>query len=353
MASKIRKELFIIVLVFIGMLAIQILEISDNVIAAQVPVRPASAPPGVLDDLKSSVPATRRDAAIRLGSLRARDGVRGLIEALSDKEAGVREAAAFALGQIADPGATGPLLRLLGDADPEVRASTAFALGMIGDHKAIKALSDALDDAESGVRSSAIVALGLMQDAEGVDEIIDVLNDPSFDVRYDCVWSLGQIGEPDAADHLRTALVSLDALHVSDSLREAFRQAVQSSLENLQEEERDPSGRPRRATQVPAPPRGSSQSKDSGKITRPAQLKQSVQPAPTERALRARVTGVVGVRALVGMSGHPVRAYVIRRLGYGLDQRAVEAVLQYKFDPPMQAGYSQTGWVDLDVKFSM
>jgi hypothetical protein len=57
------------------------------------------------------------------------------------------------------------------------------------------------------------------------------------------------------------------------------------------------------------------------------------------------------VRVLVEASGRAVRAYVTRRLGYGLDQRAIEAVLQYRFDPAIEAGLPQTSWVDLDVKF--
>src|SRR3982751_3682015 len=47
----------------------------------------------------------------------------------------------------------------------------------------------------------------------------------------------------------------------------------------------------------------------------------------------------------------PARAYVIRRLGYGLDQRAVEAALQYRFEAATQNGLPQSTWVDVEVKF--
>ncbi len=73
--------------------------------------------------------------------------------------------------------------------------------------------------------------------------------------------------------------------------------------------------------------------------------------ATTERALKAKVSGKVKLRVLVGADGRVVRAYVTRRLGYGLDQRAVEAVLQYKFDSEMQAGLPQTTWIDLEIRF--
>ncbi|HVG21847.1 MAG TPA: TonB family protein [Blastocatellia bacterium] len=316
--------------------------------AAQVPVKPAPTPPTILSDLKNTNPSTRRESANQLGALRARDAVRALIAALADKDATVREAVAFALGQIAATTATDPLLRVLADKDAETRASAAFALGMIGDRKAIPALSKALDDSDAAVRSSATAALGLMQDEQGVDEIIEMLGDASFDARYDAAWALGQIGEPDADGPLRASLAELDALRIPDGLREAFRQAIQYSLENLRTEEKAApaaSTRPRRATGV------IEESKRYSNATRPASVRKQVQPATTERAARARVSGAVGLRVLVGADGRPARAYVTRRLGYGLDQRAVETILQYRFDPALQSGLPQSSWVDMEVKF--
>jgi TonB family protein len=267
------------------------------------------------------------------------------METLSDKEATVREAAAFALGQIASPAATDQLLRVLSDKDAETRASAAFALGMIGSRKAIPALSKALDDEDASVRSSAITALGLMQDYDGVDDIIEMLADSSFDARYDATWALGYIGEPAADGPLRATLAELDALRMPDSLREAFRQAVQFALEDLRTGEKGVSTRPRRATGI------IDESKRYSNTTRPASVRKLAQPATTERAARARVSGAVGLRVLVGADGRAARVYVTRRLGYGLDQRAVETILQYRFDPPLLAGLPQTSWIDMEVKF--
>lgn len=316
--------------------------------AAQVSVRPAPTPPAILSDLKSKYASTRREAANQLGALRARDAVRALIETLSDKEATVREAAAFALGQIASPAATDPLLRTLSDKDTETRSSAAFALGMIGSRKALSALTKSLDDADAAVRSSAIVALGLMHDDTGVDDLIELLSDSSFDARYDATWALGYIGEPEAEGPLRGTLAELDALRMPDTLREAFRQAIQTSIDDLRTAEKGASGqssRPRRATGI------IDESRRYSNATRPMIVRKQVQAVTTERAARARVSGVVGLRVLVGADGRAVRAYVTRRLGYGLDQRAVETVLQYRFDPALQSGLPQTSWIDMEVKF--
>ena len=313
-------------------------------------VKPEPASPRLLSELRSKNVEARREAANELGATRARGAVRSLVEALTDKDASVREASAFALGQIADPAATGLLIPLLADRESSVRASAAFALGMIGSRRALEPLSYATGDPAAEVRSSAIVALGLMQDTQAVDEIIEALDDSSFDVRYDAAWALGQIGEPDAEEHLRGSIVTLDLLHVDDSLREAYRQTVQNSLESLRTEARamNPGGetnRPRRASGIVRDNRYAN-------AARPIGIKQSVRAATTDRAVRANVSGAVKLRVLVGADGRAVRAYVIKRLGYGLDQRAVEAILQYRFEPELLGGLPQSSWADMEVKFS-
>jgi TonB family protein len=317
---------------------------------AQVTVKGVAAPPGLVSALKSKDAAARRDAANRLGGMRARDAVRPLIEALMDKDTSVREAAAFALGQIADRRANEPLLSALREKDEEVRATIVFALGMLGERKSIKVLSNLLADTSAAVRSSATVALGLMQDGDAVDEIIDILDDPSLDVRYDAVWALAQIGEPDALDHMKAVLVNLDLVKVDDAALEGLRQAVQNSMEILQAKSEIRSARKRRANATTQPSGGSGKVVYSMEL-HPASVVQSVQPAPTERAVKAGVRGTVGIRVLVAADGRAVRAYVTRRLGYGLDQRAVEAAMQYKFEPAMQAGLPQTTWMEFEIRY--
>lgn len=312
--------------------------------------KPGAAPARLLSEMRSKDKSERREAANQLGVLRARGALRALVEALSDRDDSVREAAAFALGQISDPAATGLLIPLLADPEPSVRASTAFALGMIADRKATEALSFATGDSDAEVRASAIFALGLMRDEGAVDELIEALDDPSFDVRYDAAWALGQIGEPDAEEHLQGSLVTVDLLRIDDSQRQAFRQAVQYSIESLRTEAHakatDPrSSRPRRATGVVR------DNRYTPPPTRPLGIHKSVRPAVTDIALKAKAGGSVKLRVLVGADGKAVRAYVARRLGYGLDRRAVEAALQYRFDPQLEGGLPQTTWTDMEVKF--
>jgi TonB family protein len=327
---------------------------SNNVALAeaagfQVSARQSPIPRELQTQLKSKDPAKRRDAANELGVLRSQGAVRPLRDLLFDGDSTVREAAAFALGQIADPAATKSLIYVLADQDAHVRSSAAFALGMIEDTSAAEDLSNLLDDSEAEVRGSAIFALGLMHDDSAVDELIEALNDSSFDVRYDAVWALGQIGEPDAVEHLRASLLSLDLVQVPDSSREAFREAVQSALDNIQAQNGNRQGqssaRPRRA--------GGSQTaeKDAGHGSRFPAVRQSISPARTEAARGAGVNGPVSLKVMVAADGRAARAYVTHRGGYGLDRRAVEAVLQYKFDPGLRDGLPQSEWMTLELQF--
>jgi TonB family protein len=176
--------------------------------------------------------------------------------------------------------------------------------------------------------------------------LIDMLNDSSFDVRYDAAWALGQLNETDAIEPLRAAMTAIDGLTADTLLREEFRLQAQTSIERIQAQDAGYTPtRPRKATEgVIANNRYNNESN-------PAAIRKAVRLLPTERARAARVSGAVKVKVLVAADGRPARAYVTKRLGFGLDQRAIEAVLQYKFEPAMLSGLPQTGWVFLEVKF--
>ncbi len=309
------------------------------------PATPPAIAPALLADLKSLEVVRRRDAANELGSVRSKDAVPYLTPLLTDKEPTVREAAAFALGQITDSRATAALSKTLADKDTEVRAAAVFALGMIYDRKVAATISGMLNDPAAAVRSAAATALGVMEDEAAVDELIDLLDDPAFDVRYDAAWALGQIGDPDALDHLQAAIVAIDSLQVDNASREDFRLQAQQSIERIKAEQ---------ATRTPTRPRkieGVIDLNAYANSSNPAGIRQTVKAIATSRAIQSRITGAVRLKVLVAADGRPARAYVLKRLGYGLDLRAIEAALQYKFEPAMLSGLPQTGYIFIDVRF--
>jgi protein TonB len=58
----------------------------------------------------------------------------------------------------------------------------------------------------------------------------------------------------------------------------------------------------------------------------------------SDEARRAKYQGIVIVSIIVDAQGHPQNARVVRALGMGLDEKALEAVMKYKFKPAMKDG---------------
>src|SRR6185503_6505236 len=111
--------------------------------------------------LSSSDVEERRDAVMRLGSMRLAAASRAALPGLQDAEPIVRATAAKAIISIASDESAGLLLPLLNDKDEFVRRETAYALGHTRSRSATAALSERLlSDKEDGVRAAAAVALG-------------------------------------------------------------------------------------------------------------------------------------------------------------------------------------------------
>ena len=63
-----------------------------------------------------------------------------------------------------------------------------------------------------------------------------------------------------------------------------------------------------------------------------------VQPRFTPEAFERRVQGVVIVQTVIDREGNVTRVKVLKGLGYGLDESAVEAVKLWKFRPGTRNG---------------
>lgn len=59
----------------------------------------------------------------------------------------------------------------------------------------------------------------------------------------------------------------------------------------------------------------------------------SIQPEFSDEARKARYQGSMLVRLVVGADGLPRDLKVLRALGMGLDEKALEAVKQFRFRP--------------------
>jgi periplasmic protein TonB len=83
------------------------------------------------------------------------------------------------------------------------------------------------------------------------------------------------------------------------------------------------------------------------------QLVHSVHPEFTDEARQANYQGVVSIQLIVDANGNPENIQVIRHLGMGLDQKAIEAVRQYKFHPAMYQGHPVPVRLVVDVDFRL
>ncbi|HLI77337.1 MAG TPA: energy transducer TonB [Acidobacteriaceae bacterium] len=82
-------------------------------------------------------------------------------------------------------------------------------------------------------------------------------------------------------------------------------------------------------------------------------LTYSVDPEFSEEARKAKFSGNVEVYLWVDENGNPSHVKVVRGVGMGLDEKAVEAVRQYKFKPALQNGKPVKVDLYVDVNFQI
>ena len=78
-----------------------------------------------------------------------------------------------------------------------------------------------------------------------------------------------------------------------------------------------------------------------------------VEPEYTEEARAAKYQGAVLLYAEVGPDGLAHNVQVIRSLGLGLDQKAIDAISQWRFKPAMKDGVPLTVQATIEVNFRL
>jgi periplasmic protein TonB len=76
-------------------------------------------------------------------------------------------------------------------------------------------------------------------------------------------------------------------------------------------------------------------------------------PEYSEEARKAKYQGTVVLWLIVDPSGHPKDIRVSRTLGMGLDQKAIEAVKKWKFEPAMKDGKPVAVQINVEVNFHL
>ncbi|HWY42585.1 MAG TPA: energy transducer TonB [Candidatus Sulfotelmatobacter sp.] len=77
-------------------------------------------------------------------------------------------------------------------------------------------------------------------------------------------------------------------------------------------------------------------------------------PEYTEEARKAKLQGTVTLRVLVSADGRAGRVKIIKGLGLGLDERAMDMVRQWRFEPARDAGrHAITEWVTVETTYRL
>jgi periplasmic protein TonB len=92
--------------------------------------------------------------------------------------------------------------------------------------------------------------------------------------------------------------------------------------------------------------------KIGGGVSQPEVLFQ-VEPEFSEEARKAKFMGSVLVGLVVDTSGRPQSVHIVRGVGMGLDEKAMEAVRQYKFKPAMENGKPVPVELNVEVNFQI
>jgi periplasmic protein TonB len=76
-------------------------------------------------------------------------------------------------------------------------------------------------------------------------------------------------------------------------------------------------------------------------------------PEYSEEARKAKYQGTCVLRLIVGPDGRPRDIKITRSLGLGLDEKAIEAVKQWKFEPAMKDGKAVAVQISVEVSFRL
>jgi TonB family protein len=79
----------------------------------------------------------------------------------------------------------------------------------------------------------------------------------------------------------------------------------------------------------------------------------SVEALFTDEARRKKIQGICVVSMIVDAQGKPQNPRVVRSLGYGLEEKAIQAVKKYKFKPAMKNGVPVPVMITVEVNFRL
>jgi TonB family protein len=90
-----------------------------------------------------------------------------------------------------------------------------------------------------------------------------------------------------------------------------------------------------------------------GNGVRAPRLLSKIEPEYSDEARKAKLNGAVMLSVIVRPDGHPSDMRVIRSLGLGLDENAMAAVAQWRFQPGEKEGKTVSVMATIEVNFRL
>jgi TonB family protein len=79
----------------------------------------------------------------------------------------------------------------------------------------------------------------------------------------------------------------------------------------------------------------------------------SPEPEFTEEARKAKYQGTVVLWVVIGTDGRPHDIRIQRTLGMGLDEKAIDAIRKWRFEPGRKNGVAVSVQVNVEVNFRL
>lgn len=89
-----------------------------------------------------------------------------------------------------------------------------------------------------------------------------------------------------------------------------------------------------------------------GGVTAPVPIYEP-EPEFSEEARKAKYQGVCTLGLIVGVDGRPTNIHVLNALGMGLDEKAIEAVKTWRFEPGKKDGHPVATQIAVEVEFHL
>jgi TonB family protein len=94
------------------------------------------------------------------------------------------------------------------------------------------------------------------------------------------------------------------------------------------------------------------QTADAARVTPPGVI-QKADPEYTKEAIEAKLEGFVVLAATIGIDGTAAEIRVVRGLGQGLDEKAVECLQKWRFEPGTRDGEPVPVKATIEIRFHL